>query len=471
MTRKKQQAVGALPQIRFDAHNFRKHSEENKKMIHDSLAELGAGRSVVVDNENELIAGNGVYEQAQKLGMPVRVVETDGSELVVVKRTDLATGDMKRKKLAAADNAISDNVEWDAEEIRANLDAPTIEALHIELPPVEMPQDEQEDEDEDSREKNEVAEKLLNDAMQDYCREAVERIDTCMKHGFLPTLRTPAYARLQFLKSKYYGRRYERNISTVFCPRQFFTPSGRLSYYEQMKKSAREGKEGIAGFRTVSKDGDLSILFRTNYPVVGGKMPLDFPVHIGRSLIKKYGNGGRILDPCHGWGGRLVSALLEEVEEYVGFDPSPVAHEGVSLLFENYKQYQNTKATLYQMPYEDAKIDGGFDFALTSPPYFDIERYDGEMQAHERYGQYELWVEKFYKPLILDTMARLKDGCVFALQVGSQSYPLKEDAIKIATQAGYSAILEDTNVYKKENNGKLHNTDEDSSECIVLIQK
>lgn len=138
MTKKKQQAVGALPPIRFDAHNFRKHSEENKKMIHDSLAELGAGRSVVVDNEDELIAGNGVYEQAQKLGMPVRVVETDGSELVVVKRTDLATDDAKRKKLAAADNAIADNVEWNAEEIRANLDAPAIEALHIELPPVEM---------------------------------------------------------------------------------------------------------------------------------------------------------------------------------------------------------------------------------------------------------------------------------------------------------------------------------------------
>lgn len=134
---KRKQAADGQPQIKFDRHNFRTHNDDNKRMIHDSLAELGAGRSVVVDKENELIAGNGVYEQAQKLGMPVRIIETDGSELVVVKRTDLATDDMKRKKLAAADNAISDNVTWNVEEIRANLDETTIEELHIELPPIE----------------------------------------------------------------------------------------------------------------------------------------------------------------------------------------------------------------------------------------------------------------------------------------------------------------------------------------------
>lgn len=135
MTKKKNGS--ASPEIKFDAHNFRFHNRENKKMIHDSLSELGAGRSIVMDNENELIAGNGVYEQAQKLGMPVRIVETDGTELVVVKRTDLATDDLKRKKLAAADNAISDHVEWNAEELRlSGLDAATIEALHIDLPEI-----------------------------------------------------------------------------------------------------------------------------------------------------------------------------------------------------------------------------------------------------------------------------------------------------------------------------------------------
>lgn len=471
MSKKKQSGSGQ-PQIKFDAHNFRYHNAENKRMIHDSLSELGAGRSIVMDNQNELIAGNGVYEQAKKLGMPVRIIETDGTELIAVKRTDLATDDTKRKKLAAADNAISDHVEWNAEEIRlSGLDDLTLQALHIELPEIDI-EDDENDEDVQPEEKIEEAEKLMDEAMRDYCREAVERLDICMSHGFLPTMRTPAYARLHFLKAKYYGRRYERNVSTVFCPRQFYTSGEKYSYYEILNDVAERGKAGIAGLRSLSHDGDLSVLFCNNYPIgVGGRMPLDFPVHIGRLLIRKYGNKGRILDPCHGWGGRLVSALLEEVEEYVGFDPSPVAHDGVALLYETYKQYQYTKATLIQCPYEDAKIDGGFDFALTSPPYFDVEQYEGEQQAHERYGNYALWVEKFYKPLILDTMARIKYGCCFALQVGSQRYPLKDDAIRIATDAGYTVTCDDIHVYKQENNGKLHNTDDESSECIVIIRK
>lgn len=99
-------------EIRFDKRNYRKHSKKNKALIKKSLEELGAGRSVVIDREGELIAGNGVYEQAKALGMQVRVVETDGSELVVVKRTDLATEDEKRRKLALADNSASDTSEF-----------------------------------------------------------------------------------------------------------------------------------------------------------------------------------------------------------------------------------------------------------------------------------------------------------------------------------------------------------------------
>lgn len=99
-------------EIKFDKRNYRKHSKKNKELIKKSLTELGAGRSVLVDAEGCLIAGNGVYEQAQALNIPTRVIETDGSELVVVKRTDLQTDDEKRKQLALADNSASDTSEF-----------------------------------------------------------------------------------------------------------------------------------------------------------------------------------------------------------------------------------------------------------------------------------------------------------------------------------------------------------------------
>ena len=113
--------------ITFDKKNYRKHSEQNKKRIRKSLTECGAGRSVLVDKDGCLIAGNGVYEQAEKMGIKTRVVETDGTELVVVKRTDIGTDDPKRKTLALADNATSDNVEWDMENIAADFDVSVAE--------------------------------------------------------------------------------------------------------------------------------------------------------------------------------------------------------------------------------------------------------------------------------------------------------------------------------------------------------
>ena len=121
-------------EIKFDQRNYRKHSKKNKELIRKSLVELGAGRSVVIDNENELVAGNGVYEQAQALKMPVRIVETDGSELVVVKRTDLATQDDKRKKLALADNSASDTSEFDKELLTADWAKDVLKEWGVTLP-------------------------------------------------------------------------------------------------------------------------------------------------------------------------------------------------------------------------------------------------------------------------------------------------------------------------------------------------
>lgn len=71
--------------FKFDRKNYRKHGTKNKQLISRSLQDCGAGRSIVVDKSGEIIAGNGIYEQAQKLKMPVKVIETDGTELIAVR--------------------------------------------------------------------------------------------------------------------------------------------------------------------------------------------------------------------------------------------------------------------------------------------------------------------------------------------------------------------------------------------------
>lgn len=135
-----------MEKISFDKKNYRKHSDKNKRMIRKSLKDCGAGRSVLVDADGYLIAGNGVYEQAQQLNIPTRVVETDGSELVVVKRTDLKPEDAKRKELALADNATSDSVEWDMQNIAEDFDISVAEDWGIDFGGDEVDADQYSDE-------------------------------------------------------------------------------------------------------------------------------------------------------------------------------------------------------------------------------------------------------------------------------------------------------------------------------------
>ena len=119
MAKEKKQGEATVADLRQDERNYRKHSEENKKRIKKSIDECGLGRSVVVDADGVLVAGNGVQSVLPE-DTPIRIVETDGTELVVVKRTDLHEGDQRRKKLALADNATSDNVEWDFDVMAAD---------------------------------------------------------------------------------------------------------------------------------------------------------------------------------------------------------------------------------------------------------------------------------------------------------------------------------------------------------------
>lgn len=124
--------------IRYDKRNYRKHGKRNKELIRKSLSELGAGRSILIDAEDSLIAGNGVYEQAKKLGIPVRVVETDGTELVAVKRTDVHEDDEKRTLLAIADNTASDSSEMNTDLLLEDFDPDTLTDWGVNLEGVDL---------------------------------------------------------------------------------------------------------------------------------------------------------------------------------------------------------------------------------------------------------------------------------------------------------------------------------------------
>lgn len=121
MENKQQQEVLIdIDQLVQDDHNFNKGTEEGGKLVRKSFERFGAGRSVLIDKDNRLIAGNKATKGAAESGIKkVRVIETDGTELIAVKRTDISLDSKEGRELALADNATTQaNLAWDEMELQ-----------------------------------------------------------------------------------------------------------------------------------------------------------------------------------------------------------------------------------------------------------------------------------------------------------------------------------------------------------------
>ena len=107
----------SINSLRSDHKNARKRTDQSAKLIEESLKRYGAARSIVIDEDNRILAGNGTIEGAKAAGLKnVRIIETDGSEVIAVKRTGLSEDE--KIGLALADNRTSDLSDWDQEMLR-----------------------------------------------------------------------------------------------------------------------------------------------------------------------------------------------------------------------------------------------------------------------------------------------------------------------------------------------------------------
>jgi len=101
-----------------DPRNARSHSDENLALIADSLREVGAARSIVIDEDDVVLAGNATVEAARAAGLTsAQVVEAEGDTLIAVRRRNL-TPEQKRR-LALFDNRAAELATWNRDVLRA----------------------------------------------------------------------------------------------------------------------------------------------------------------------------------------------------------------------------------------------------------------------------------------------------------------------------------------------------------------
>jgi hypothetical protein len=116
--------IKSIQDLAPDRRNANKGTVRGRSMVENSLREVGAGRSIVVDKNGEVIGGNKTLEAWVDIGGEIEVVKTDGKKLIVVQREDLDLSDDKgqARRLAYYDNRANEvGLDWDPEQIHADL--------------------------------------------------------------------------------------------------------------------------------------------------------------------------------------------------------------------------------------------------------------------------------------------------------------------------------------------------------------
>jgi hypothetical protein len=128
------------------------------------------------------------------------------------------------------------------------------------------------------------------------------------------------------------------------------------------------------------------------------RTPTVFRPAVAKALYERYcPPGGRVWDPCSGYGGRLFGALAAGVS-YVGTDVVKATVEGNLKIAEMLGK--SDQVEVHCCPAEDFD-PGSVDMVFTSPPYVDREVYSGDVeQSWRRHGtDLEGWLEGFIRPI------------------------------------------------------------------------
>ena len=159
------------------------------------------------------------------------------------------------------------------------------------------------------------------------------------------------------------------------------------------------------------------------YKIANTFMPL-----YAKSIYENF-NAENVLDPCAGWGDRMIAAASTTcVKKYVCFDPNRYLRPGYGKLMnligheieyiDEHKMLFNNGFESYVEPFEiGAKRlkSESFDLVFTSPPFFDYEIY---VSTNPKYNN---WIDEFYTPLFIESARCVKIGGHVAIHIEDTS--------------------------------------------------
>ena len=190
-----------------------------------------------------------------------------------------------------------------------------------------------------------------------------------------------------------------------------------FNYFDFLQDTEYHKKKYIKNLLDYQKGDDKQVALYRVFKLHGGSIGLFKPL-TAMEIYSKF-QPHSVLDFCMGWGGRLVGACALDVPNYIGIDMNKDLKEPYTRMVRQLKQL-NTKTKIKLMFKDALKVDYSklnYDFVLTSPPYYNVEIYEGTEEKTD-----DEWEQDFYIPLFTETYKHLKKKGHYALNIPQKLY-------------------------------------------------
>ncbi len=190
--------------------------------------------------------------------------------------------------------------------------------------------------------------------------------------------------------------------------------------------------------------------------LIGGNVATNFPPMKAKALYEKYcPEGAVIYDFACGFGGRMLGALSSKNNyKYLGVEPCTETYNSLNKLGEYVEEVTGRKGSfkVYKCGSENKLTNKTefVDFAFSSPPYFNLEKYsDEETQCYNRFKTLDEWFDGYVRPTIQNIYTYLKKDAYYAVNIadfniGKNRIEFVDKWIQISKDAGFELVDEIT---------------------------
>jgi 16S rRNA G966 N2-methylase RsmD len=244
----------------------------------------------------------------------------------------------------------------------------------------------------------------------------------------------------------------------TFLPRLETISKKGMSYFDFIEDTEYHKKKYIQNLLNYQRGDDKYVALYRIFKLHCGSIGLFKPL-TAMEIYTRF-QPKSVLDPTMGWGGRLVGACALDVPNYIGIDTNKSLKEPYKNMVKTLKEL-GTQTNIKLMFKDALKVDYSkldYDCVFTSPPYYNIEIYEGT-----KYKTDEEWDENFYIPLFTQTYKHLKRGGHFILNIPKKLY--ENVCLDLLGKANIKIPL------KKKAHPKNKNTEQDYTEFLYVWTK